>query len=236
MKALRSQTISKYDDLTDNSVYIAHAHFLTRCANELLLPQKRHFVIDEHNQDVLRFLTYYFNQCPLANDPSQYRSPNYAALFQRSDLAKNIMIVGGVGTGKTLMMQAFGLYLERTQNPLAFKCSSVTEMLHYYKVNEHLDYYTYNTGKGSAEASPLAFCMNDVGLETMKHYGNDLQQVIDEYFHARNEIFTQWYKRSHITSNLDKAHILELFNDPYKRLEDRFKTYNIIPLVGESRR
>lgn len=236
-RALRQRTTtSKFDDLTDIDVYNAHAQYLVRCGHELLMGQGKSFSVDEDNRDVLHFLLLYFNHCQRATNAEEYKNPAYARLFSQASLDKNLMIVGQVGTGKTLLMQAFGLYLERTHNPLAYKSTSVTELLNYYKVNEHLDYWTYNTGRNSAEGKPFAVCLNDVGLETMKHFGNDLQDVIDEYFHARNEVYTQWGYRSHITSNLDKKQILQLFSDPYKRLEDRFKTYNIIPLIGESRR
>lgn len=230
------QTTGMYDDLANDEIYDQHARRLVACGNELLYKQGKRYEIDEHNRDALRFLLFYFNQCGRALDANEYENERFRKIVESYTLDKNIMLCGGVGTGKTLMMDAFALYLKRTRNPMAFECTSVTQMLNYYKVNDHLDYYTYNIGKNSIEGNPIAFCLNDVGLQTQRYFGNDLQIIIDEYFHARNEIWTQEGIRSHLTTNLGRKQMQELFDDPYGRLADRFKTYNIIPLGGESRR
>lgn len=230
------QTTGMFDDLTDEETYNQHARILNDCACQLLYRQGKIYEIDDNNRDALRFLLFYFNQCQRALDPIEYKNEKFKNIVDSYTLDKNVMLCGGVGTGKTLMMDAFALYLKRTGNPMAYECTSVTEMLNYYKVNDHLDYYTYNVGRDSYEGNPKAFCLNDVGLQTQRYFGNDLQIIIDEYFHARNEIWTQHGIRSHLTTNLGRKQMQELFDDPYGRLADRFKTFNIIPLGGESRR
>ena len=57
-----------------------------------------------------------------------------------------------------------------------------------------------------------------------------------DFFHARNEIWAQQGKFAHITTNLTASELKEYFADGYGRLEDRFKTYNVIHLKGQSRR
>ena len=45
------------------------------------------------------------------------------------------------------------------------------------------------------------------------------------------------YKKSaHLTTNLTTQQLTEEFKDNFGRLVDRFKTYNVIELNGESRR
>lgn len=230
------RTTGMFDNMSQPDVWKQHQQYWYRCAQELLFEQGKNYIIDENNYDIIKFLLLYFNQSKRATDPSEYKSEQFKQIVTRYDLSKNIMLVGQVGTGKTLLMQIFSLYLQRTKNILQFRNTSVTEMLNYYKVNNHLDYYTYNIGKDCTNEKPEAFCLNDVGIDTTKHYGVELKDILDEYFHARNECYTQYGKRNHITSNLDKKQILQFFRDPYSRLADRFKTYNIIPLTGESRR
>lgn len=66
----------------------------------------------------------------------------------------------------------------------------------------------------------------------------DTGLLTDEFLHARNEIWTQYGKCAHLTTNLDDKALRKRFerNDGFGRLVDRFKTYNIIPMGGVSRR
>lgn len=111
-------------NLADPDVYSAHSAFVMHIANNIVLaPQRRKFIVDDNNRDVLRFLLYYFNNCPLAEEVFPGRGYK---------LHKSILIQGGVGVGKTLLMQIFSEYLQRTNNPRFFWNLSVTQMVNYY--------------------------------------------------------------------------------------------------------
>jgi len=70
------------------------------------------FIVDEYNSKVLRFLTYYFNNCILAENV--FPNENYK-------LHKNILLIGEPGTGKTMIMQIFSDYLRVTNNENMFR-------------------------------------------------------------------------------------------------------------------
>lgn len=201
---------------------------ISEIGNSFMLREFSKFVIDEYNRDVLRFLTYYFNGCKLAE--TVFPNENYK-------IHKNLLLVGDPGTGKTMLMQIFSEYLRRIGNENAFRNLSVTQMMNYYKINGHIDKYTYNEigGNGTFEGAPFNICLNDVGLltEKQKNYGTDLSTVMDEFLFARYELFQQYNKRYHLTSNLDVKEFKKRFED---RLVDRFKSFNVIELKGESRR
>ncbi|MDK7740677.1 hypothetical protein QP561_10605, partial [Veillonella nakazawae] len=56
-----------FEDLSNEAVFSQHASLLITIANSIVLePQRRKFVIDERNKELLRFLLYYFNDCQLA--------------------------------------------------------------------------------------------------------------------------------------------------------------------------
>lgn len=209
-------------------VYNAHARLLVRIADKVLAYQNRRFVIDDSNRDILRFLLYYFNDCPLAEEVFPGR---------RYKLHKHIMLQGNVGTGKTLLMEIFSEYLRYTDNPNFFHNLSVTQMINYYTLHNNLDRYTFNEEQNRGfQCRPVNICLNDIGVQTTTFYGMDTKLLTNEFLHARNEIWSQYHLKAHVTTNLTNDQLKAEYKDGFGRLIDRFKTYNIIPLTGDSRR
>lgn len=225
----QSKGYYKYDDLTDERMYNIHSNLLVQCAKNVLAKNNGgEFIIDDSNKKVLRFLLYYFNNCPKALEVFPER---------KHSLNKSILLCGDVGVGKTLIMDAFALYLKETNNPKAFYNLSQTQMMNYYTTHNTLDKFTFNEENSkNFEGNPVNLCINDLGLATKKFYGNDLKVIIDEFLYARYEIWASQGKCAHITTNLDKDRIIDLFKDDSGRLADRFKMYNVVPMKGESKR
>ena len=196
--------------------------------NSLMLREYSDFQIDEYNQKVLRFLLLYFNG-----------SVEAEKVFPEEDykIHKNLLLIGEPGTGKTMLMQIFADYLRATRNDNQFTNISATQLMNYYKVNGHIDKYTYNETASTQtfNGAPFNVCLNDLGLmtEKQKSYGTMLTQVTDEFLFARYEIYQQMGKRYHITSNLSVKDLKKRFEE---RLVDRFKSFNVIELRGGSRR
>jgi len=216
------------DNLEDPEVFQQHWKLLGQCTVSCLRGQFRQFNVDDNNRDVLRFLLYYFNGCKLAEDI--FPDAGYKC-------SKNLLLCGKVGVGKTLLMQVFSKYLEVTKNPRAFQNLSVTQMINYYKIHDHIDKYTFNEENSSKfEGDPFNICLNDIGLQTHQYFGTDTKVMVCEFLYARNDIWQQQNKFAHITTNLTPKELKEYFDDGYGRIIDRFKSYNIIHLKGDSRR
>lgn len=222
-----------FADLSDESVFTAHSRLLMFIADNICLAgQRRQYIVDEHNKSVLRFLLYYFNECDLCESVFPEK---------RHKISKNILLMGGVGTGKTLMMQIFSEYLRYTNNPNFFHNLSVTQMVNYYTIHNNLDRYTFNEESSTGfMPQPMNVCLNDIGIDSKLFFGMDTKLLTNEFIHARNEIWTMTApgqrKFGHLTTNLDKKQLEDEFADQFGRLKDRFKTYNILTLTGESRR
>ena len=217
-----------FEDLGDEQTYQQHARLTIYIANMLLAPQRKRFVVDEHNKQVMRFMLYYFNECPLCEEvfpEKHYKMHNH------------LLLCGKAGTGKTLLMQVFAEYLRYTGNPHAFYNLSVTQMVNYYTLHNNLDRYTYNEeGSKGFNPQPVNICLNDIGVESKTYFGMDTKLLTNEFLHARNEIWTAYGKHGHVTTNLDVKMLKREFADSFGRLIDRFKTYNVLTLGGESRR
>lgn len=223
-----------FPDLSNPDVFKLHWDFLCRVAENIVLaPQRRKFVVDENNKDVIVFLLYYFNNCPLAEKVFPEK---------RYKLAKPLLFRGDKGVGKTFLMQLFSEYLRRIKSPNFFFNVSVTEMVNYYTINNNLNRYTYNDRSNVKEDNtfdgcrPSNVCLNDVGLQTQSFFGQDGKKLVTEFLHARYEIWTQWNCRGHLTTNLTVQALAKEFSDAYGRTVDRLKSYNIIELTGTSRR
>ena len=216
-------------NLEDEEEYRRHANFIVWVANNIVLAhQRRKFVVDDNNRDIMRFLTYYFNGCPLAEEVFPKRGYK---------LHKHILLQGEDGTGKTLLMQIFSEYLRLTDNPRFFYNLSVTQMVNYYTLHNNLDRFTFNEEENRGfKCTPVNICLNDIGVQTTTFFGMDTRKLTHEFLHARNEIWVQYNKAAHLTTNLSVEQLKEAYKDGFGRLVDRFKTYNIIPLTGGSRR
>lgn len=186
-------------DLSDKAVFVAHIEILKYVANEIILkPQRRKFEIDDNNRDVIKFLMYYFNECDLAEKVFPGRGYK---------LHKNILLQGGVGVGKTMLMQIFSEYLKRTKNPRFFYNVSVTQMVNYYSIHNNIDRFLYNEKESRGfQGNPVSLCLNDIGVDNRPFYGIDTLTIVNDFLHARNEIwanFGEFDKRfAHLTTNL----------------------------------
>lgn len=224
----------QFPDLTNPDIFRMHWELLCSIANDIVLaPQRRQFVVDDHNKQVIVFMLYYFNDCNLAEQVFPDK---------RYKIAKPLLIRGDKGVGKTFLMQLFSEYLRRTKNPNHFFNVSVTEMVNYYTINNNLNRYTYNDRSGTKEDNtfdgcrPSNVCLNDIGLQTQSFFGQNTKTLVTEFLHARYEIWTQYSMRGHLTTNLTVQQLAKEFADPYGRTTDRFKSYNTIELTGNSRR
>ncbi|WP_303026746.1 hypothetical protein [Duncaniella muris] len=228
----RQKAKEAYPDLSDPAIYEMHSKLFMFIANNIVMAsQHREFVIDDDNRLVIRFLLYYFNNCSLAEGVFPGRGYK---------LHKNIMLQGGLGVGKTMIMQCFSEYLKRINSPRFFHNLSVTQMVNYYTIHNNFDRYTfYEEDSKGFMPKPENVCLNDVGLNDDKvFYGMNTSVLTDDFLLARNDIWAGWDKFAHITTNLDEKALIARFTkgDRYGRLVDRFKTYNVIPISGKSRR
>jgi len=180
------------------------------------------FVLNNENERIIRMLICYFN----GND-----YPGY-------DLNKGIMLTGLYGSGKTTIMETMQKYLchIRPFNKNVFRNTSTDEIYTHLKNNDDTQVFTYNyrtaivAGK---EPKPLHICINEFGQKfRSKHYGSDVGEYFERFLMVRYEIYQQYKKLTHATTNFDTQQLKDVYPP---KLIDRFKEmFNFIHLPGKS--
>ena len=139
-----------------------------------------------------------------------------------SDLRKGIMIKGGVGTGKTKIVQALKKTIELAQqDPISFIHATDLQELYTSKREEEI---------AKHKVRKLVI-VDDLGVECVetKHFGN----VVEPF----NDLFDYRYrhgKQTVITTNLIPDKIRLMYGD---RIADRFReTIYVLTLDGKSLR
>jgi hypothetical protein len=202
--------IEGYEWDTKYLEFNAYCNFLLEIARE----KQPQFVIDEYNKEVFRKLCLYFWQHP------DFETEGHGSLN------KGILLVGGVGTGKTWLINLFR--------------RNVIGDYSVWNTNDIADEYQHNgigglTEQfiGNSEAKMPSIAFDDLGSErtSVKHMGNELnamERVILARYRYRN------YHRTHFTSNLNGDQIEEAYGT---RVRSRLREMvNFITLKGNDRR
>jgi DNA replication protein DnaC len=173
------------------------------------------FVFDDFNRNLLASLTKYF-----------IRSNEYDG-----DLTKGLCIYGGVGRGKTFIMECMQMFAVAYELPTAF---SILDMKHIAR-----DVQT-NGVEVVPRYTELIKLYDDVGFEELaSNYGNKIC-VFTELLTIQYNKYSKSGKPCHITSNLAPSDNLGLdtFENRYgSRVFDRMRQmFNFHFLGGNSKR
>lgn len=162
------------------------------------------------------------------------------------DLTKGIYLYGSYGIGKTLTMSIFSKFIS-SYFPFSANCfgsTSVERIAEYYKLKGDLFKYgrniiTSETNKGRGtiienNSEAKKYCVNEFGKKlNEKHYGTDVQDVINSMLMIRYELFQEKGILTHATSNFEPSD-LDCFDSA---LLDRFsEMFNFIEIKGDSKR
>ena len=173
--------------------------------------------------------------------------PIYAELFyyftgnpkSKYDLNKGIALIGTYGIGKTTVFRIFHEFIKQTWRfcPNLFIVSSVedlsAELNQKSWLNEKLTYYIHENSVGYNEKKPKHVLINEFGYQyKIKNFGTDVNELIEAWLMKRYDIFQEYKKLTHITSNFGMK---DLESNFHPKIIDRFKEmFNFIPLEGKS--
>ncbi|WP_448529178.1 hypothetical protein [Raineya sp.] len=185
--------------------------FVLKIAHEFV----QEYQIDDENADEIQALWLYFNH-----------SKDFEQLNDYFSLEKSIMLMGGVGTGKTLLMRIFQRFLLlKTGKTFAYK-----------HINQLANEYIETGFLAIQHYDQKDLWIDEVGLfdkENLKRYGNNAN-LVEEVIMHRYERFVWTGVKTHLTTNLTPKQIEQEYGS---RVWSRLKELtNMLPLTGKDRR
>lgn len=152
------------------------------------------------------------------------------------DVKKGLLIMGDVGTGKTICMRVMAKI---------YKSFRMVETRHITrdaisKPQRIVDMYgrmsfKLTPGGSAVREMPYNYCFDDLGLEptTISNYGNKIP-VMSEILLDRYKMFVESGMITHCTTNLSADNLGEVYGS---RIKDRLRQMmNVIVFEGNSKR
>lgn len=172
------------------------------------------FKVDERNREIVSALFNYF-----------------MGVHGSLDLNKGIWLDGPVGTGKSTLMQVFSAFMRDQQK--GFKVFSCAAVARCYAIDGNLDFFMDNREGYLRE--PVDICFDELGREPIpaNYYGTK-QNVMQVILYTRYELWKTKGIKTYVTTNSDSEDVEQLYGDFIR--DRRREMFNIIPVVGESRR
>lgn len=188
--------------------------------NLLLWFMPEGYILQDEQKPVITDLLYYFNGDPQTS----------------FDLSKGICLMGNWGVGKTILFDAFRGYLAKltSPNPNIFQVTSMEGVILELTKSGNMNRFTWNLIEkhmGVMQRHPQNLVINEFGVRyDGKHYGSDINELLDSFLMIRYEIFHTG-KLTHVTTNYDWDDIKEKYEI---KLHDRFREmFNFVPFPGE---
>ncbi|MDD4970736.1 MAG: hypothetical protein PHT07_15020 [Paludibacter sp.] len=199
------------------------------------------YIMTPEHEKVISGMIYYFHGI-------QSRAQKYGF-----DITKGIGITGTWGVGKTTIFGAFHEYLSTicsiNYNPNTFRITSfdeIAELLRSKTISEaSKSIFLYNSSMGEdgiENHHPIHLCINEFGRRyDIKHYGTNINELIDIFLSLRYDIFIKYNRATHMTTNYGAKDLEKIFNykeddiKPDSKLPDRFREmFKIKNLKGTS--
>lgn len=188
---------------------------------------EQNFTLTEKNKLIISLLFSYYTG-----------SNSFPALMKeitgiQGSLNKGNMLVGGIGTGKTLLFDIFKEFTKTTINANSFQKVEAIDIINEITVNGAVEFSKFSHNKVNGMPAPITFYIDDIASknENVKHFGTD-HNVIEELLLLRYNVFKRYGTLTHTSTNIYPAQMNIIYD---MRLIDRMKEmFNIIELDGPS--
>lgn len=159
--------------------------------------------------------------------PAHYRAIDIAAGWLTSGNTWGLKIMGGIGTGKSTLMEAIRLFVNDYMQRVPLSERAFVNIFHASDVADAF--------RADSDICPMFFryravAIDDLGVEptTVKHYGNEIMPLADILHRRADE-----RKVTIVVTNLNKESIRGRYGE---RVYDRMRDMTTIILDGQSNR
>lgn len=209
------KTEPKNEISTINIDWNKHSKLIVQIANKYVYNYK----VDDNNKEVLKDMLLYFTG-----------NENF-----NGSLNKGLMLVGGVGTGKSLLFKIFKEYTMNVIRNNSFQMHSAIDIIDNVNTTgvEYLKQYSHNYD--GRHAYPIRCYIDDIACinETVKHYGTDIN-VIEQLLSLRYNIYEKYGTLTHISTNKYPNQLTDVYD---QRITSRMnEMFNILELKGNDYR
>ena len=167
-------------------------------------------------------------------------NPNFVKLLKEltdvaGSLNKGLMLVGGVGVGKTLLFAIFRYYTQEILGVNSFRFTTAIDIIDDVNKNgvECLEVFSHNLVHKTPR--PITCYIDDIACkkENINHYGTNIN-VIEQLLYQRYNVLLRYGVLTHTSSNKYPAQMKEVYD---MRIIDRMsEMFNFIELTGNSYR
>lgn len=189
---------------------------------------KSDYLFTENINQILKLLLLYFA------GQEEFISM-YNKIYEREGtLQKGILLIGSVGSGKSLIFEIFKLYTSRILHKNSYQIFQSNDIIDGLNIQGKIYFnkFSYNRSNNNT-LCPITCYIDDIGSrnEIVNYYGSEYN-TIQELITIRYNIFTKYRKLTHLSTNLYPNKLKEIYGE---RLIDRMREmFNIIELNGTS--
>ena len=176
-----------------------------------------HFKIYENDKPIIKKLIAYFLKDEIICEQ------------EKINLKKGILLTGGIGCGKTTLMQLMKYFNDNSKSIYIMKpCRDIA----FEFIQSGYEVIAKYSKQSFYREIPKHFCFDDLGTENnLKYYGNECN-VMAEILLSRYDLFVSTKLITHLTTNLSASEIEEYYGNRVRsRLREMF---NLIAFDKES--
>ena len=185
------------------------------------------FKVTNENKLILKLLLMYFT----GNSMFEAELKDLSGVS--GSLNKGLMLIGGVGTGKSLLFKVFKEYTMKVLQTNSYQMYTAIDIIDNANINgtEYLDLFSHRYR--NEKPNPIRCYIDDIAAknEEVNHYGTKIN-VVEQLLSLRYNVFSRYGTLTHCSSNIYPSEFETVYD---LRIKDRMKEmFNIIELGGES--